>query len=102
MESRSGRFYQKNNYCILRNWEIVERIPFYLKRRVGWQRCLKREAELENHPVIKDIYEKCLDNWKHQFLIYKFLRKNFPAILKQNEMDYICMMIFGNYGFNGL
>ena len=33
----------------------------------------KREAGLENHPVIKDIYKKYLGNWKNQFPIYKFL-----------------------------
>ena len=59
---------------------------------------LEREAELENHPAIKDIYGKHLDNWKHQFPIYKFLQKDYPAILKQGELDYICMMILHNYG----
>ena len=59
---------------------------------------LEREAELENHPVINDIYKKHLDNWKHQFPIYKFLRKNYPAILNQDELDHICMMILHNYG----
>ena len=61
---------------------------------------LEREAELENHPVIKDIYKKHLDHWKHQLFICKFLRKNYPAILKQDELDYICMMILHNYGLN--
>ena len=63
---------------------------------------LEREAELENLPVIKDIYKKHLDNWKHQFPIRKFLRKNCPAILKQDKLDYICMMILYNYGHNVL
>ena len=57
--------------------------PFLLKKRRALRKMLEREAELENHPVIKDIYEKYLDNWKHQYPIYKFLRKNYPAILKQ-------------------
>ena len=76
--------------------------PFLLEKRSGSAKMLRREAELENHPVIKDIYEKYLDNWKHQFPIYKFLRKNYPAILKQDGMDYICMMILHNYGPNSL
>ena len=63
---------------------------------------LEREVELENHPVIKDIYKKHLDNWKYQFPIYKFLRKNYPAILKQDELDYISMMILHNHGHNVL
>ena len=57
--------------------------PFLLKKRRVLRKMLEREAELENHPVIKDIYDKYLDNWKHQYPIYKFLRKNYPAILKQ-------------------
>ena len=61
---------------------------------------LEREAELERHPVIKDIYKKHLDSWKHQFPIYKFVPKNYPVILKQDELDYICMMILHNYGHN--
>ena len=72
--------------------------PFLLEKRRGLAKMLEREAELENHPVIKDIYKKYLDNWKHQFPIYKFLRKNYPGILKQDEMDYKCMMILHNYG----
>ena len=76
--------------------------PFLLEKKSGLIKMLEREAELENHPVIKDIYQNCLDNWKHQFHIDKFLRNNFPLILKQNEIDYICMMIFHNYGHNGL
>ena len=63
---------------------------------------LEREAELENHYLVKDVYKKHLDNWKHQFLIYKFLQKNYPAILKQDEFDYICFMILHNYGHNVL
>ena len=63
---------------------------------------VEREAELENHHVIKDIYDKYLVNWKHQFPIYKFLRKNYLAILNPDEMDYICMMILHNYGENVL
>ena len=55
---------------ISRNREIVEK-PFLLEKRIGLAKVLEREAELENHPVIKDIYEKHLDNWKHQFSIYK-------------------------------
>ena len=70
----------------LRNREIVETIPFYLNR------------ELERHPVLKDIYKKHLDNWKHQFPIYKFLPKNYPVILKHNELDYIYMVMLHNYG----
>ena len=57
--------------------------PFLLKKRRALRKMLEREAELENHPVIKDIYDKYLDNWKHQYPNYKFLRKNYPAILKQ-------------------
>ena len=64
-----------------------EKNPFLLERRSGLAKMLKREAELENHPIIKDIYEKYLDNWKHQFPIYRFLRNNYPAILKQDEID---------------
>ena len=42
---------------------------------------LARETELENHPVIKDICKKYhLDNWKHQFLIYKIFQKNHRRI----------------------
>ena len=58
--------------------------PFLLKKRRVLRKMLEREAELENHPVIKDIYDKYLDNWKHQYPIYKFLRKSYPAILKQD------------------
>ena len=76
--------------------------PFLLEKRTGLEKMLEREAELENHPVIKNVYKKHLDNWKHQFLIYKFLQKNYPAILKQDELDYICMMILHNYGHNVL
>ena len=50
--------------------------PFLVEKRSGLANMLEREAELENHPVIKDIYEQYLDNWKHQVSIYKFLRKN--------------------------
>ena len=39
--------------------------PFLLKKRRVLRKMLEREAELENHPVIRDIYEKYLDNWKH-------------------------------------
>ena len=63
---------------------------------------LKREAELGNHPVIKDVQRKHLDNWKHQLSIYKFPQKNYPTILKQDELDYICMMMLHNYGRNVL
>ena len=35
-----------------------EKNPFLLERRSGLAKMLKREAELENHPIIKDIYEK--------------------------------------------
>ena len=76
--------------------------PFLLEKRSELAKMFEREAELENHPVIKDIYDKYLDNWKHQFPIYKFLRKSYPAILKQDEMDYIRMMILQNYGRNVL
>ena len=62
----------------------------------------EKEAELENHHLVKDVYKKHLDNWKHEFLVYKFLRKNYPAILKQYELDYIYMMILHNYGHNVL
>ena len=79
-----------------------EKIPFLFERRRGLSKMFEREAELENHPIIKDIYEKYLDNWKHQFPIYRFLRNNYPAILKQDEMDYIYMMIFHNYVHNVL
>ena len=77
--------------------------PFLLEKRRRLVKMLDGEAELENHPVIKDIYEKHLDNWKHRFPIYKFLRKNYTAILKkQDEMDHICMVILHNYGRNVL
>ena len=36
---------------------------------------------------MKDICEKYLDNRKNQFPIYKFLRKKYPAIVKQDEID---------------
>ena len=42
-----------------------EKIPFLFERRRGLSKMFEREAELENHPIIKDIYEKYLDNWKH-------------------------------------
>ena len=32
--------------------------PFLLERRNGLAKMLKREAELENHSIIIDIYEK--------------------------------------------
>ena len=76
--------------------------PLLTEKRCGLSKMLEREAELENHPVIKDIYEKYLDNWKHQFPIYRFLRKNYPTILRQDEMNYIYMMILHNYGHNVL
>ena len=79
-----------------------EKNPFLLERRRGLAKMLEREAELEKNPIIKDIYENYLDNWKHQFPIYRFLRNNYPVISKQDEMDYICMMIFHNYGHNVL
>ena len=66
-----------------------EKNPFLLERRSGLSKMFEREAELENHPIRKDIYEKYLDNWKHRFPIYRFLRNYYPAILKQDEMDYI-------------
>ena len=79
-----------------------EKNLFLLERRPGMAKMLDREAELEKHPIIKDIYEKHLDNWKHQFPIYRFIQNNYLAILKQDKMDYICMMIFHNYGHNVL
>ena len=62
---------------------------FLLEKRNGMAKMLERKSELENDPVIKDIYEKYLVNWKHQFPIYELLRKNYSVILKQDEMDYI-------------
>ena len=44
-----------------------------LEKRIGLAKILEREAELENHLVIQDICGKHVDNWKHQFPIYKFL-----------------------------
>ena len=76
--------------------------PFLPGKRSGLTKMLEREAELENHRVIKGIYEKYLVNWNHQFPINKFLRKNYRAILKQDEIDYICMMILHNYDGNVL
>ena len=35
-----------------------ENNPFLLERRNGLAKMLKREAELENHSIIIDIYEK--------------------------------------------
>ena len=60
------------------------------------------KKHLDNWKCKQDVYEKHLDNWKCQFLVYKFLQKNYPAILKQDELDYICMMILHNYGHNVL
>ena len=57
-------------------------------KKSGLTKIVEREAELEKHHVIKDIYEKYLVNWKHQFSIYKFLRKNYPAISNPDERDY--------------
>ena len=70
MYSEESRHYGKN--------------PFLPGKRTGLTKIVEREPELENHHVIKDIYEKYLVNWKHQFPISKFLRKNYPAILKQD------------------
>ena len=64
-----------------------EKNPFLLERRRGLAKTLDREAELEKHPMIKDIYEKYLNNWKHQFPIYRFTRNNYLAISKQDKMD---------------
>ena len=50
-----------------------EKNPFLLERRRGLAKMLEREAGLENHPIIKDIYGKYLDKWKHQIPIYRFL-----------------------------
>ena len=76
--------------------------PFLLETRRGLTKMFEREAVLEKCLIIKDIYEKYLNNWEHQFPIYRFIRKNYPAILKQDKMDCICMMIFHNYGHNVL
>ena len=54
--------------------------PFFPGKRSGLTKMLEREAELKNHCVIKDMYEKYLVNWKHQFPIYKFIQKNYPAM----------------------
>ena len=40
--------------------------PFLLEKKSQLAKILEREAELEYHTVINDIYEKYLDNSKHQ------------------------------------
>ena len=50
---------------------------------------LEREAELENHPVIKDIYEKHLDNWNHQFPIYEISSKELSGHIKARRIGLI-------------
>ena len=88
MDSSSKRFYQKTSIdTYIEESRDCGKNSFLLEKRRELTKMLEREAELENHPVIKDIYEKYLDNWKHQFPIYKFLRKNYPNTLKQDEMD---------------
>ena len=68
-------------YDFDKNREIVEKNSFLLEKRTGLGKMLAREAGLENHPVIKDICKKYhLDNWKHQFLIYKIFQKNHRRI----------------------
>ena len=63
--------------------------PFLLETRRGLTKMFEREAVLEKCPIIKYIYEKYLNNWEHQFPIYRFIRKNYSAILKQDKMDCI-------------
>ena len=48
--------------------------PFFPGKRSGLTKMLEREAELKNHCVIKDMYEKYI------YPIYKFIQKNYPAM----------------------
>ena len=75
----------------IEEWRDCEKNLFLLERRGRLAKMLEREAELEKNSVIKDVYEKYLHNWKRQFPIYGFLRNNYPAISKQDEMNYICV-----------
>ena len=38
------------------------KIAFLIEKRSGLAKMLEREADVENHPKIKDIYGKYLDN----------------------------------------
>ena len=75
----------------IEEWRDCEKNLFLLEKSGGLAKMLEREAELEKNSIIKDVYEKYLQNWKQQFPIHGFLRNNYPAISKQDEMNYICV-----------
>ena len=47
---------------------------------------LEREAEFQNHPVIKNVYKKHLDNWKHQFSNLQISSKELSGHIKARRI----------------
>ena len=64
---------------MLKNPEIHQEFCFTRKEKG----MVEREADLKKYPSIKKIYEEYLDNSKHHFPINKFVRRNYPDILKK-------------------